>query len=82
MIDVGPDGGDGGGKIVAAGVPEVIAHTKGSFTGEALKPLLASAPTSRKTERPKASVRPVTRTVTMRPAASKAPTTKRPPAKS
>ena len=82
VIDVGPDGGDGGGKIVAAGVPEVIAHTKGSFTGEALKPLLASAPTSRKTERPKASVRPVTRTVTMRPAASKAPTTKRPPAKS
>ncbi len=36
VIDLGPEGGDGGGQIVAFGTPEEVAATKGSFTGEYL----------------------------------------------
>ena len=43
IIDLGPEGGEGGGTIVAQGTPEDVAKTKGSFTGEYLKPLLAAA---------------------------------------
>ncbi len=42
VIDVGPEGGDGGGTIVAAGTPEKIATTKNSFTGAFLKVELKS----------------------------------------
>lgn len=37
VIDMGPEGGNGGGKVVAAGTPEKIAATKGSHTGKFLK---------------------------------------------
>ena len=37
LIDLGPEGGDGGGNVVAAGTPEQIAATEGSFTGAYLK---------------------------------------------
>ncbi len=40
IIDLGPEGGSGGGKVVAAGTPEHVAKTKGSFTGAYLKPYL------------------------------------------
>jgi len=40
VIDLGPEGGDGGGQIVATGTPEQVAATEGSFTGEFLKPLV------------------------------------------
>ena len=40
IIDLGPEGGDGGGTIVATGTPQQVATTKGSFTGEYLKPLV------------------------------------------
>lgn len=40
IIDIGPEGGHKGGKILANGTPEDIANTKGSYTGEFLKPLL------------------------------------------
>jgi excinuclease ABC subunit A len=40
IIDLGPEGGDRGGRLVAAGPPEQIAQTRGSYTGEFLKPLL------------------------------------------
>ena len=40
IIDLGPEGGDGGGRIIATGTPEKVAATKGSFTGEYLKPLV------------------------------------------
>ena len=40
IIDLGPEGGAGGGQVVAVGTPEVVAKTKGSFTGEFLAPLL------------------------------------------
>ena len=40
IIDLGPEGGDGGGMIIATGTPEDVASTKGSFTGEYLRPLV------------------------------------------
>ena len=44
IIDLGPEGGDGGGKIVAAGTPEDVAKVKESYTGRYLKDLLARRP--------------------------------------
>jgi excinuclease ABC subunit A len=41
IIDLGPEGGDAGGEIVAAGAPEDVARVKRSYTGEYLKPVLA-----------------------------------------
>ncbi|HEY8053797.1 MAG TPA: excinuclease ABC subunit UvrA [Steroidobacteraceae bacterium] len=40
VIDLGPEGGEGGGEIIAAGTPEAIAATAGSWTGKYLQPLL------------------------------------------
>ena len=40
LIDLGPEGGSGGGRIVAAGTPEQVASCKKSYTGAFLKPLL------------------------------------------
>lgn len=40
VIDLGPEGGSGGGKVVAAGTPEEVAKVRRSYTGQALKPLL------------------------------------------
>lgn len=40
IIDLGPEGGDGGGKIVAEGTPEQVAKVKKSYTGQYLKDLL------------------------------------------
>ena len=40
VIDLGPDGGDKGGNIVAEGTPEQVAKVKGSYTGEYLKKVL------------------------------------------
>ena len=49
IIDLGPEGGDGGGTIVAVGTPEEICRVPASYTGKYLKPLLdAKAETSRK----------------------------------
>ncbi len=40
IIDLGPDGGDGGGTVVAKGTPEQVAKNEKSYTGQYLKPLL------------------------------------------
>jgi excinuclease ABC subunit A len=40
VIDLGPEGGSGGGKVVASGTPEEVARVKKSYTGQALKGLL------------------------------------------
>ncbi len=40
IIDLGPEGGNRGGLVIAQGTPEEVAKTKGSYTGEYLKPLL------------------------------------------
>ena len=40
IIDLGPEGGDAGGEIVASGTPEEVAKVKASYTGQYLKLLL------------------------------------------
>jgi excinuclease ABC subunit A len=40
VVDLGPEGGDGGGEIVASGTPEDVAKVARSYTGQYLKPLL------------------------------------------
>jgi excinuclease ABC subunit A len=40
IIDLGPEGGAGGGRIVAEGTPETVAKNKKSYTGQALKAVL------------------------------------------
>ncbi len=43
IVDLGPEGGDGGGEIIATGTPEDVAANKASFTGEYLKPLVSKS---------------------------------------
>jgi excinuclease ABC subunit A len=43
LIDLGPEGGDRGGTVVATGTPEQVAQAQGSFTGEYLRAVLADA---------------------------------------
>ena len=40
LIDLGPEGGDGGGTIVTQGTPEQVAECESSWTGKFLKPML------------------------------------------
>ena len=62
VIDIGPEAGDGGGKLVVSGTPEEVAATEGSHTGRYLREVLAGrpplllekAPKDRPTDRPKA----------------------------
>src|SRR3984893_16724035 len=48
IIDLGPEGGDGGGEIVASGPPEDIVRVKRSYTGRFLAPVLARKPDRKK----------------------------------
>ena len=41
ILDLGPEGGDGGGRLVVSGTPEEVAQCKGSYTGQYLGPILA-----------------------------------------
>jgi excinuclease ABC subunit A len=43
IVDLGPEGGDGGGRIVAAGTPEEVAEVEESHTGRYLRPMLVKA---------------------------------------
>ena len=40
IIDMGPEGGDGGGTVIAKGTPEEVAKVKGSYTGQYVKKYL------------------------------------------
>ncbi|MDP1653030.1 MAG: excinuclease ABC subunit UvrA [Rhodocyclaceae bacterium] len=40
LVDLGPEGGDGGGRIIATGTPEAVARCAGSYTGRYLAPVL------------------------------------------
>ena len=69
IVDLGPEGGDKGGRIVAQGTPEDVAKTKGSFTGEYLRqtlsrPRLAAVP---EPDAPKISAKPKKRKVLAKP---------------
>jgi excinuclease ABC subunit A len=55
IIDLGPDGGDKGGKIVAKGTPEEVSKVKGSYTGEFLSAILAKETVKPKIAAPKKS---------------------------
>ena len=55
IIDLGPEGGDGGGRIVAEGTPEDVAKVKESYTGKYLKDLLARRPTKSATPKKSAA---------------------------
>ena len=61
ILDLGPEGGDGGGEIVAAGTPEDVAEVAASYTGRFLKPMLkgksAKAPTAKKAATKKKATR-------------------------
>ena len=48
IIDMGPEGGDGGGQVVAMGTPEEIARHAKSYTGAYLKEAMARRPSKRK----------------------------------
>jgi excinuclease ABC subunit A len=48
VLDLGPEGGSGGGRIIAAGTPEVVAATHGSYTGDYLARVLAAPVTDEK----------------------------------
>jgi len=48
IIDLGPEGGDAGGHIVATGTPEDIAECEASYTGQYLRPYLARRPAQRR----------------------------------
>jgi excinuclease ABC subunit A len=48
IVDLGPEGGSGGGRVVATGTPEDIAQAKGSYTGEYLKAYLARSAEKRR----------------------------------
>jgi excinuclease ABC subunit A len=63
VIDMGPEGGSGGGTVVAQGTPEQIAVAPGSHTGEYLRPLLglpepAAKPAGRAAAKPAAEAKP------------------------
>ena len=55
IVDLGPEGGDAGGRVVASGTPEEIAANPASHTGEYLRPLLGAVPTAKpaQAKRPK-----------------------------
>jgi excinuclease ABC subunit A len=47
IIDIGPEGGDVGGRVVAVGTPEEVARVRDSYTGQFLQPLLPARPAKR-----------------------------------
>ena len=55
IIDLGPEGGDGGGEIVAAGTPEDIVREPESYTGAFLKPVLARGGSGKRRKRVEAA---------------------------
>ena len=60
VVDLGPEGGAGGGQIIATGTPEEVAKTRGSHTGRFLKPLLGSS-AGKSSARPKAQTKAKTK---------------------
>jgi len=79
IIDLGPEGGSGGGLVIVEGTPEKVAKTQESYTGQFLGPLLERAGAGRTGRRPVKAVRAVRAAPTgKRAAATAAPAAKRP----
>ena len=58
VIDLGPEGGAGGGRVVVAGTPETVAACNTSYTGQALAPLLQPAKPNSKTPKTRTKTKP------------------------
>jgi excinuclease ABC subunit A len=72
VIDLGPEGGSGGGTIVAEGTPESVAKVPESFTGQFLGKMLDIKPaTKAKSAKPKAAKPPARKAATKAPARSR-----------
>jgi len=56
IIDLGPEGGEEGGRIVAQGTPEQVARNKKSYTGQALAGYFANGSAAREAVREKSSI--------------------------
>lgn len=65
VIDLGPEGGFGGGEIIAQGTPEQVAQVAESYTGQALKRLFDREQSRRKTQPAKTRRKPAPGTVTI-----------------
>jgi excinuclease ABC subunit A len=57
VVDMGPEGGSGGGTVVATGTPEDIAAVPDSHTGQFLQKILGPRPAAKSTSRTKAPAR-------------------------
>jgi len=62
IVDIGPEGGDGGGRIVAEGTPEDVAAVKDSYTGHYLAKMLEGRPAPKKKPAPKKRAKKVAAT--------------------
>ena len=72
VIDLGPEGGSGGGQIIGEGTPEAIAKMKQSHTGRFLKPLLKSHSSAKKVTTKKTAVKkPITKKAASKKTAAK-----------
>jgi excinuclease ABC subunit A len=83
LIDLGPEGGTGGGTVVSEGTPEHVAACAGSHTGRFLAPLLGvtPSPTRKPSAKQTAAVKPAGRKSAVAKAAAKKPVTAKPASK-
>jgi excinuclease ABC subunit A len=61
LIDLGPEGGTGGGGLVVEGPPELVAATPESYTGRFLRPLLERSRPANSSTEPRARTKPTVR---------------------
>lgn len=74
IVDMGPEGGNGGGRVVAEGTPEHVARVEDSYTGQFLAPILARS--ARTPQRATGAKRTAAAAATTKTAAAKAPARK------
>jgi excinuclease ABC subunit A len=78
IIDMGPEGGNRGGTVIAEGTPETVAATPGSHTGGFLAPLLDGKAAEQPPDKPvKAKAEPAKKTAAKKAPAKKTPATRK-----